>query len=133
MYAIGAYRAAVEFVETPTFTRLVTAPLSNEEYRALQDGLKRIGFLSGYEVREDTIKPTINHTPSQNRHLVWQIVKSRRARRPKARTILQKTNPGPATDNQTVETLDVKRLLQEDKPWPTTTSNRATDQSSKTN
>jgi len=42
------------------------------------DELQRIGFLSGYEVREDTVKPTINHTPSQNRHLVRKIVKSRR-------------------------------------------------------
>ena len=47
------------------------------------DELKRIGFLSGYEVREDTIKPTINHTQSQNRHLVRKIVKARRARCPK--------------------------------------------------
>lgn len=47
------------------------------------DELKRIGFLSSYEVREDTVKPTINHTPSQNRHLFRQIVKARRARRPK--------------------------------------------------
>jgi len=44
--------------------------------------LKQIGFLSGYEVREDTIKPTLNHTPSQNRHLVQKIVKARRARSP---------------------------------------------------
>ena len=42
------------------------------------DELKRIGFLSGYEVREDTIKLTVNHTPSQNRHLVRQIAKARR-------------------------------------------------------
>ncbi len=47
------------------------------------DALKQIGFLSGYEVREDTVKPAINHTPSQNRHLVRQIAKARRARRPK--------------------------------------------------
>lgn len=47
------------------------------------DDLKRVGFLSGYEVREDTIKPTINHTPSQNRHLVRQIVKARRTHHPK--------------------------------------------------
>ena len=29
----------MEFVETPTFTRLVTALLSDEEYRALQNEL----------------------------------------------------------------------------------------------
>ena len=39
MYAIGAYRAAMEFIETPTFTRLVTALLADEEYRALQNEL----------------------------------------------------------------------------------------------
>ena len=59
--------------------------LSNKQRRDVRanlieahDELKRIGFLSGYEVREDTVKPTINHTPSQNRHLVRKIVKSRR-------------------------------------------------------
>ena len=46
--------------------------------------LKRIGFLSDYEAREDTIKPTINHTPSQNRHIVGKVVKARRARPPKS-------------------------------------------------
>ena len=39
MYAIGVYRAAMEFIETPTFTRLVAALLSDEEYRALQNEL----------------------------------------------------------------------------------------------
>jgi hypothetical protein len=39
LYAIGAYRAAMEFIETPTFTRLVTALLADEEYRALQNEL----------------------------------------------------------------------------------------------
>jgi hypothetical protein len=48
------------------------------------DELKRIGFLSGYEAREDTIRPTINHTPSQNRHIVRKVVKARRARQPKS-------------------------------------------------
>jgi hypothetical protein len=47
------------------------------------DELKRIGFLSGYEVREDTVKSVINHTSSQNRHLVRKIVKARRVRCPK--------------------------------------------------
>ena len=59
--------------------------LSNKQHRDVRanlieahDELKQIGFLSGYEVREDTVKPTINHTPSQNRHLVRKIVKARR-------------------------------------------------------
>ena len=51
--------------------------------KAAHDELKRIGFLSAYEARGSTIKPTINHTPSQNRHIVGKIVKSRRARPPK--------------------------------------------------
>ena len=52
--------------------------------KAAHDELKRIGFLSGYEAREDTIKPTINHTPSQNRHIVRKVVKARRVRQPKS-------------------------------------------------
>ena len=48
------------------------------------DELKRIGFLSGYEAQEDTIKPTINHTPSQNRHIVGKVAKARRSRQPKS-------------------------------------------------
>ena len=51
--------------------------------KAAHDELKRIGFLSAYEARGGTIKPTINHTPSQNRHIVKKIVKSRRSRPPK--------------------------------------------------
>jgi len=47
------------------------------------DELKRIGFLSDYEVRENTIKPMINHTSGQNRHLVQKLTKARRDRRPK--------------------------------------------------
>lgn len=36
--------------------------------------LKRIGFLSDYEAGEKTVKPMINHTPSQNRYIVKKVV-----------------------------------------------------------
>ncbi len=39
LYVNGVYRVTMEFIETPTFTRLVTALLSDEEYRALQNEL----------------------------------------------------------------------------------------------
>lgn len=65
--------------------------LRNKQHRDMKanlikahDELKRIGFLSGYEVREDAIKPMINHTPSQNRHIVGKVVKARRSRQPKS-------------------------------------------------
>ena len=35
--AIGRYTGDMEFIETPTFTRLLTDLLSDEEYRALQN------------------------------------------------------------------------------------------------
>jgi TrfA protein len=44
--------------------------------------LKRVGFLSDYEAGADTIKPTPNHTPSQARHIVKKIIKSRKPRKP---------------------------------------------------
>lgn len=39
LYVNGVHRVTMEFIETPTFTRLVTALLSDEEYRALQNEL----------------------------------------------------------------------------------------------
>lgn len=38
-YAIGVYSRAMEFIETPTFTRMVTGLLSDDEYRGLQSDL----------------------------------------------------------------------------------------------
>jgi hypothetical protein len=43
--------------------------------------LKRVGFLSGYEVVAENIKTTINHTPSQSRHIVKKIIESRKRTR----------------------------------------------------
>ena len=43
--------------------------------------LKRVGFLSDYEAGADTIKPMPNHTPSQARHIVKKIIKSRKRTR----------------------------------------------------
>jgi TrfA protein len=43
--------------------------------------LKRVGLLSDYEAGAKTIKPAINHTPSQARHIVKQIIKSRKKTR----------------------------------------------------
>ena len=43
--------------------------------------LKRVGFLSDYEAGADTIKTTPNHTPSQARHIVRKIIKSRKRTR----------------------------------------------------
>lgn len=37
--AIGVYTDAVEFIETPTFTRLLASLLTDDEYRALQNVL----------------------------------------------------------------------------------------------
>lgn len=31
---------------------------------------EKVGFLSGYELTADKIKPNINHTPSQNRAIL---------------------------------------------------------------
>lgn len=39
IYAIGVYHPAMEFIETPTFTRQVLALLSDEEYRGLLNTL----------------------------------------------------------------------------------------------
>ena len=38
-YANGVYNHVMLFIETPTFTRLLLALLSDEEYRALQNTL----------------------------------------------------------------------------------------------
>jgi len=43
--------------------------------------LKRVGFLSDYEAGATTIKPAINHTPSQARHIVKKIIKRRKRTR----------------------------------------------------
>ena len=43
--------------------------------------LKRVELLSDYEAGAKTIKPTINHTPSQARHIVKKIIKSRKKTR----------------------------------------------------
>lgn len=43
--------------------------------------LKRVGFLSDYEAGATTIKPAINHTPSQARHIVKKIIKNRKKTR----------------------------------------------------
>lgn len=45
--------------------------------------LKQVGFLSDYEAGINTIKATINHTPSQTLHLAKKIAKTRRPRPPK--------------------------------------------------
>jgi hypothetical protein len=46
---------------------------------AAHDELKRIGFLLDYEeAGAETIKVTINHTPSQARHIVRKLIKSRK-------------------------------------------------------
>lgn len=45
--------------------------------------LKRIGFLSGYEIGENNVKPMINHTPSQSRYIVKKVVKARCKLQPK--------------------------------------------------
>lgn len=42
--------------------------------------LKRVGFLSDYEAGANTIKTTINNTPSQTLHLIGKVTKSRRSR-----------------------------------------------------
>ena len=42
------------------------------------DDLKGVGFLSDYEAGATNIKPAINHTPSQARHIVKKIIKSRK-------------------------------------------------------
>ena len=84
--ALHAYYSTHVAPRPHTFEKLAgLIGLSNKQRRDVKanlieahDALKRIGFLSGYEVREDTVKPAINHTPSQNRHLVRQIVKARR-------------------------------------------------------
>jgi len=38
-YAIGVYHNSMEFIETPTFTRLITSLLPDDEYRLLQTEL----------------------------------------------------------------------------------------------
>lgn len=89
--ALHAYYSTHVTPGPHTFEKLAgLIGLSNKQRRDVRanlieahDELKRIGFLSGYEVQEDTIKPVINHTPSQNQHLIRRIVKARRARRPK--------------------------------------------------
>jgi hypothetical protein len=48
------------------------------------DELKRVGFLSDYESGANTIKTTINHTPSQAHHLIGKVAKPRRPRSPKS-------------------------------------------------
>jgi len=50
---------------------------------AAHEELKQVGFLSAYEAGPETIKVKINHTPSQSRHLVRKIIKTRRQRQPK--------------------------------------------------
>jgi hypothetical protein len=46
--------------------------------------LKRVGFLSDYEAGANTIKTTINHTPSQAQHVIGKVAKPRRPRLPKS-------------------------------------------------
>lgn len=40
--------------------------------------LERVGFLSDYEAGADTIKSAPNHTPSQARHIVKKVIRSRK-------------------------------------------------------
>jgi hypothetical protein len=42
------------------------------------DQLKAIGFLEGYEVKDDTIAAHVRHTPGQLRHIAKRIAKPRR-------------------------------------------------------
>lgn len=49
------------------------------------EALKQIGFLSDFEAGENTITPKINHTPSQNRHIVKKATGSA-AKPPRRRT-----------------------------------------------
>lgn len=89
--ALHAYYSTHAAPGLHTFEKLAgLVGLRNKQRRDMRanlikahDELKRIGFLSDYAVRENTIKPTINHTPSQNRHLVQKSAKARRDRRPK--------------------------------------------------
>jgi hypothetical protein len=41
LYAIGVYSAGVEFVETPTFTRLIAKLMDDDEYATLQAAIAR--------------------------------------------------------------------------------------------
>lgn len=89
--ALHAYYSTHVAPGLHTFEKLAgLVGLKNKQRRDMKanlikahDELKRIGFLSDYEAREDTIKPTINHTPSQNRHIFRKVVKARRSRLPK--------------------------------------------------
>ena len=47
------------------------------------EALKRVGLFSDYEAGAETIKPTINQTPSQTRHIVRKVIKARRQRKAK--------------------------------------------------
>jgi hypothetical protein len=65
---------------------LVGLQNSNERQRRADiirahEELKRVGFLSDYEAGADTIKAAPNHTPSQARHIVRKIIKSRKRTR----------------------------------------------------
>ena len=90
--ALHAYYSTHAAPGPHTFEKLAgLVGLRNKQHRDMKanlikahDDLERIGFLSGYEAREDAIKPMINHTPSQNRHIVGKVVKARRARQPKS-------------------------------------------------
>jgi hypothetical protein len=44
---------------------------------AAHDHLKNVGFLDGYEVTGDTIKPSVRHNPGQLRHIAKKIRKTR--------------------------------------------------------
>ena len=89
--ALHAYYSTHVAPGLHTFEKLAgLVGLKNKQRRDMKanlikahDELKGIGFLADYEAREDTIKPTINQTPSQNRHIFKKVVKARRPRLPK--------------------------------------------------
>ncbi len=47
------------------------------------ESLKEVGFLSDFEAGTDTITPQVNHTPSQNRHLIRKAKAPALPKRPK--------------------------------------------------
>mgnify|MGYP003374106364 CR=1 FL=1 len=85
--ALHAYYSTHVAPGPHTFEKLASLiGLGNKTRRNLRanlikahDELRQVGFLSGYEVKQNTIKPTINHTSSQNRHILRKIVKARRS------------------------------------------------------
>jgi len=62
---------------------------------------ENVGFLSGYEVTDDKIKPDINHTPSQKRAILKKAAQTNKTDRRNQPTLASELLPRLPTDKST--------------------------------